>query len=235
MNVREVLEYAKKNKVQSGGSEVCGSHRDVAALHDSDRGVDGRPVQGRFRPRRIVDPRLEGDQQQRHAGGAGSVDGLHRSLLCGPDPEPDRQRGRSDHPRDLRSRSPLSSPRRRRNICRAPRSATPPTGGPKPSSSFSIRPATIRRATAATTSSIPKKASGTWARMAINLGGKIRPEGRLLPGRPDRYAAGYPQRDDSGDGESRNLRSRSIITKSPRPVRRKSISASIRWSRRQTR
>jgi glutamine synthetase len=101
MNVREVLEFAKKNKVQVVDLKFVDLIGTWQHFTDSAQGVDGRPVQGRFRTRRFVDPRLEGDQQQRHAGRARSLDCLHGSVLFGADAEPDRQRRRSDHPRNL--------------------------------------------------------------------------------------------------------------------------------------
>ena len=102
MNVREVLEFAKKHKVQVVDLkfvDLIGTWQHFTIPVER---VDGRDVQGRVGAGRLVDPGLEGDQQQRHAGGAGSGDGVPGSVHRGADAEPDRQRGGSDHPGELR-------------------------------------------------------------------------------------------------------------------------------------
>ena len=62
MNVREALEFAKKEQGAGRGPEIRRPDRDLAAFHDPGQRIDGRPVQGRVRLGRLVHSRLEGDQ-----------------------------------------------------------------------------------------------------------------------------------------------------------------------------
>ena len=101
MNVREVLEFAKKNKVQIVDLkfvDLIGTWQHFSIPVER---ADGRTIQGRVRVGRFVDPRLEGDQRQRFADGARSDHGLSRSVLRRADVEPHRQCRRSDHARAL--------------------------------------------------------------------------------------------------------------------------------------
>ncbi len=78
MNVREVLEFAKKNKVQVVDLkfvDLIGTWQHFTIPINE---LTEDAVQGRFRIGRLVHSRMEGDQQQRHARGARSRDGLSR-------------------------------------------------------------------------------------------------------------------------------------------------------------
>ena len=62
MNVREVLEFAKKNKVQIVDLkfvDLIGTWQHFTIPVER---IDGRPVQGRVRIGRFVHSRMEGDQ-----------------------------------------------------------------------------------------------------------------------------------------------------------------------------
>ena len=109
-----------------------------AALLDPCRGLRRQRLHRRSGIRRVVDPRLPVHPRIRHAAAARCQHRAHRSVPVSKDAERQLLRTRPLHPRALLA-GPSQHRARRRTICPAPGSPTPPTSAPRPSSTSSTR------------------------------------------------------------------------------------------------
>ena len=145
------------------GREVLRPAGHLAALLHP-RGHAGRDhVPGRARLRRVVDPRVPGDQRERHAAPAGRLHRVRGPGALGADALAHLRHLRPGHPRALHAAIRGSSRSRPRSTSRPAASPRRRTGDPRPSSSSSTRSASTRTPTRATTTSTRRRGSGTRA------------------------------------------------------------------------
>ena len=98
-NGKEVIDFAKKNNVVMVDCRITDSPGSVAALLVTrSRKLDESTFEDGYGLRRLVDPRLEGDQRERHAHDPGSEHRVHRPVPRAPDAGADLRR------RSIRSR-----------------------------------------------------------------------------------------------------------------------------------
>ena len=158
----DVVAFAERARRPPRRPQVHRPARDVAALRGR-RARARRPDRRRRRLRRLLDPRLPGDQRVGHAARARPGDGAHRPVPRVPHAVARLRRPRPDHRRGLLARPAPRRPQgrapprvdgdRRHGVLRARR----------PSSTSSTTWPTASRPTAASTRSTRPRATGTRA------------------------------------------------------------------------
>ena len=162
---------------------------------DPDRASSRGGLRGGPRLRRLVDPRLGGDQRLRHAGDAGPDHGGDGSVHEGPDAVAHLQHRRPDHQGSLQPRPAQHRAARRRSTSSRPASPTPRTSGPRPSSSSSTRSASTAAEPRLLRDRLRSRAAWNTGReeQGGNLGYKPRYKEGYFPVAPDRQPAGHPR------------------------------------------
>ena len=183
-------------------------------------------VRGGLRLRRLVDPRLPGDPGVGHDPDARPQHGGDRPVPAAQDARPQLLRARPGHRRVV-PRDPRYIAKKAEEYLRRPASPTPPTSGPRPSSTSSTTSASCRTSA--------RRSTRSTRRGLVEHG---RDEGPNLGYKP-RYKEGYfpvPPMDHFQDLRSEMIltlerlasRSRSSTTRSAPPVRPRSTCGSTR-------